>query len=681
MTDSTRIPTWHDHVFFGLHFDLHPSATDTSLGADTTYAHIRAELEKVKPDFVQYDCKGHPGYTGYPTKIGVTSPGVVKDALKIWRRVTRDMGIPLSVHYSGVWDGVQWERHPEWARLRSDGRRFGEPDGPEMAPGFAPQPMAADSLYDDVLLIPQLKEVIDLHDIDGVWVDGECWAAAPDWSARTRQLFTEATGIADIPVRPEDAHWHDYMRFNRERFVAHLRRYAGALHNYKAGFAVCSNWAYTVRMPDDVDAPLDYLSGDFTWAFGLQSAELEAKFMDSRGLPWDLMAWGFTTAGAMRDAQWTAKTAPHLQMEGVTVAANGGAFWIYDQPTRSGRLVGWHMDTFAEVAKFMRVRQHVCQNTTSEPHVALLHSQSHFYANNHPENTSSVYHTGTPAVTLTGALQLLLDNGFHADVVNESTLLRNMSRYPVIAIMEQTHLPEALREAVLDWVKQGGKLLLTGAHVTQDWGKATGVKLAGDPIEGAAYVPATHPGAGEGIQGSVPMFGRWQPVRCTRATILSPLLKTPELRSALRAPAATLSAYGKGAIAVVHGPLATAYGGYQYPGTRVFAGEVLRALAPEMPVEIDAPAFVHLTVRRTKDGARIIHLVNTASENPLSPVQPLIESVAETGPITVHVQQPRRPKSVTLEPGGRKANATWRAGKLAVKIDALHIHNAIVVND
>jgi hypothetical protein len=81
-------------------------------------------------------------------------------------------------------------------------------------------------------------------------------------------------------------------------------------------------------------------------------------------------------------------------MEGATVAANGGAFWIYDLPTRSGRLVDWHMDTFAAVAKFMRARQGICQGTTSEPHVALLHSQSHFYAHNHPENTTSVYNMG-----------------------------------------------------------------------------------------------------------------------------------------------------------------------------------------------------------------------------------------------------------------------------------------------
>lgn len=89
-------------AFFGMHFDLHPSAGDTVLGADTTEANVAELLDRVKPDYVQYDCKGHAGYAGYPTKIGSPSPGIVQDALAIWRKVTADRSIGLYVHYSGV---------------------------------------------------------------------------------------------------------------------------------------------------------------------------------------------------------------------------------------------------------------------------------------------------------------------------------------------------------------------------------------------------------------------------------------------------------------------------------------------------------------------------------------------------------------------------------------------------
>ena len=147
MSDQT---TWHSKVFFGLHFDLHAGEQDTELGKETTYEHIRAELAKVKPDWVQYDCKGHPGYTGYPTKVGTPSPGIVKDALSIWSNVAHDMGLPIVVHYSGVWDRVQWEKHPEWSRRKADGALVG-------GEGWNPHAMATDSPYDDEILIPPVE--------------------------------------------------------------------------------------------------------------------------------------------------------------------------------------------------------------------------------------------------------------------------------------------------------------------------------------------------------------------------------------------------------------------------------------------------------------------------------------------------------------------------------------------
>ena len=109
--------------FFGLHFDLHPGATDTVLGKETSPENVRALLRRVDPDYVQYDCKGHAGYTGYPTDVGWTSPGIVQDALRVWRDVTREFNTGLFIHYSGVWDTVALEHHPEWSVVNADGSR------------------------------------------------------------------------------------------------------------------------------------------------------------------------------------------------------------------------------------------------------------------------------------------------------------------------------------------------------------------------------------------------------------------------------------------------------------------------------------------------------------------------------------------------------------------------------
>ena len=69
-------PAVRKDAFFGLHFDLHPQKADTSLGADISAENIASLLDRVRPDYVQYDCKGHAGYAGYPTVIGW--PSVLK---------------------------------------------------------------------------------------------------------------------------------------------------------------------------------------------------------------------------------------------------------------------------------------------------------------------------------------------------------------------------------------------------------------------------------------------------------------------------------------------------------------------------------------------------------------------------------------------------------------------------
>ena len=38
---SAEAANWHENAFFGLHYDLHPGATDTELGRGTATAYPR----------------------------------------------------------------------------------------------------------------------------------------------------------------------------------------------------------------------------------------------------------------------------------------------------------------------------------------------------------------------------------------------------------------------------------------------------------------------------------------------------------------------------------------------------------------------------------------------------------------------------------------------------------------
>ena len=119
--------------------------------------------------------------------------------------------------------------------------------------------------------------------------------------------------------------------------------------DHQPAFAHMLNWAYTVRMPDEVTAPVDYLSGDFVWAFGMDSAALEAELMDS---PWPAVGpHGIRySPPAVRSskAKWTTKSFAHLAIGGALSRCKLVAH--PNLPTPVQRYVGLHMERIAELA-------------------------------------------------------------------------------------------------------------------------------------------------------------------------------------------------------------------------------------------------------------------------------------------------------------------------------------------
>ena len=91
------------------------------------------------------------------------------------------------------------------------------------------------SPYLDTYMIPQLKELSD-YKVDGAWIDGECWAVEPDYSEASLSRFTRETGITEIPKKPSDKYYPEFMEYTRRLFREHLNKYVNAIHEYNPGF-------------------------------------------------------------------------------------------------------------------------------------------------------------------------------------------------------------------------------------------------------------------------------------------------------------------------------------------------------------------------------------------------------------------------------------------------------------
>jgi hypothetical protein len=644
MTYDRRMrSSWRDDSFFGVHYDLHAAADDTHLGAVLTHDYLRAEIERVAPDWLQCDAKGHPGFTSYPTSVGTPSPGIVHDALRIHRDVTRELGLPLVVHYSGVIDEQAVRLHPDWAVVDADGEHD-------------TMKTCVRSGYRDELMIPQLLELVDDYDVDGIWVDGENWAAVPCWCERCREAFGRP-----VPTTTVDDLWPDWLAFHRDGFVAHVVAYCDAVHERKPTCQVTSNWMGGLIQPGDVPAAVDWLSGDA--APGVDIV-VNARALDGQDRAWELMTWGFITPKPGHPVT-DLKPLAHLQQELAIGLACGGGVQIYDLPERSGHLVAWRQEVLAAMALWCRARHEVVRGTTSVPQAAVLQSDRHHYLHSDP-----LFTTGDGDAPVIGAVHALLDSHIHVDVINEADLLRRGGDYPLLVVPEQEDLSSEAIAALERYVEAGGHLLVTGSRAAAVMPALVGARSAGDPVAGYSLLRSG--------QASIKVTGPWQPVTLVDARAEAHLLASWEPHDATEHVAVTVRHAGTGRVVAAHGPLFAHHAEHHVPRCRDLIGELCALTGAELALEVDAPHRLHATLRE-KDGATIVHLVNMTGRHPLAVVTTHIEEVGPTGPVTVRVRTVRTPASVHLVPGHVEPRWATSAGWTTVELPDVDVHLAVVL--
>ncbi len=635
--------------FFGLHFDFHAGPSDTLIGERVTPQMVQSLIDRVRPDFIQIDCKGHPGYSSYPTRVGHSAGKFVGDPLRVWRDVTARNGVALYMHYSGVIDRRVCELHPDWAVVNSDDRSH------QVTSVFGP--------YVDELLIPQLRELALDYGVDGVWVDGENWGTLPDYSERAIELFRQKTGISDIPRKPDEPHWFEWMQFHRRAFRDYLNRYVTALHQAAPGFQIASNWAYSSFMPEEVLVPVDYISGDYTPLDAVNQARLEARVMAQQGVPWDLMAWGFTWNGN-DPAAFIVKRPVQMQQETAAVLAQGGGFQMYLQQRRDGSIYEWTIPLAEATAAFCRARQPFCQGWKPVPQIGLiLHTEACYRKNPRLFGTSAPSHDA-----LRGILQAMLDAQMVVDVVMDHTLRRSINDYPLLVWPEWETITPAMKSMLLSYVERGGRLLVIGPKAAKLFEQELRVKLLGEPVlksnglEADDWIACTYSLSQEVELSSMARpFGRYYDYWNKDGKAYT---------------AASVADYGRGKIAAVYLGLGERYLHSKSAINRRFLAELIGTLMPQPLVRVSGSSYVDVSLLRKGDRLGV-HLVNMAGPHADRSVH-TFEDIPPIGPLNVEISVPPS-KKATLQPKNRRLKTTYRNGKLSFVIERLEIYDIVII--
>jgi hypothetical protein len=638
--------------YLGIHFDFHAGADCKNVGQDVTREMVEFIIDQVKPDYIQCDCKGHPGFSSYPTQVAYPAPGFVRDQLKIWREVTAERGVALYLHYSGVWDDQAVKHHPEWARIDEQGQK-----DDRKTSVYGP--------YSDELLIPQLKELNDVYGVDGVWIDGECWAVERDYSEKALKAFQDASGISTVPRTKDDPHWYEFSEFQRQSFRNYMQHYVTELHQHNPDFQIASNWAYSSMMPEPVTVDVDYISGDYSAQNSVNTARLEGRSMVHQGKPWDLMAWSFTWT----DRHFSTKTVPQLQREAAVVLALGGGFQGYFPQRRDGSIRRWQIPLMHEVAEFCRARQAICHRAKPVPQIGLIYSGKAFYRKN-----AKLFAAWSGELNvLRGVLQSLLDAQNVVDIVMEHHLQGRIQDYPLLVWPEWETIEPDFKETLLAYVKRGGNLLVIGPQAAALFESELDVTLLDSPaqhVNGLEYR-----GHLAGLK-TISQALRLGPSAKAFGRLYNDTVNVND-RTGPYESAASITPYGKGKIAATYLNLGERYLNASHTVARDFLNGLARELFSDPIVDVTGSHQLDVTLMR-KQGKLMVNLVNTAGPHDNNKVY-VFDQIPPVGPLTITVRHDHRPQSVTLEPSGRKVDYEYRDNSIRLVLPRLKLHDIIVV--
>lgn len=578
-------PLRRSNSFFGIHFDFHATQADNQIGKKLTPDLVDSFLVAVHPDFIQVDTKGHPGYASYPTKVGISAPAIAGDPLSIFRKATAKRGVGLYSHYSGILDGAVATVHADWARVDASGKKD-------------QTAVSIFSNYADSYLIPELKELSD-HHVDGVWIDGDCWALQPDYSPAATNAYTVATGNTHIPRVATDPDYHSYVQFTRDAYHKYLIHYVNALHKYNPKLQICSNWAYAYML-GPVDAKVDFLSGDINSDDPTQ-LEYLVRLLSSHNLPWDLMGWGRTAARP-------------LEIKAAIALAQGGAYEVYLKQNRDASLPLNNLGPVIETARFCRSRKAYCFKTKPIPQVAILMSSGGF-----EKESNEVFGIGGMGIgSVQNMLSWYLSMHYSAQVLQEYQLTAHLSQYPLIIIPGWKNLEPSFVSKLKQYVRNGGKLLITGGDANNLFNDAET----------------------ETLNISYP--------------------------NSLGITAKTFK-YGNGTIVGIFTNLfASEIATKQDALKQVLAG-ITNTLFPIPIITTDGPGQIHVNAT-TKNGQKFFHLVNADFKNDVA-----------TGPLNIKLHLAAKPSAIFLQPGNKRLEFTYNNETAKLTIPGVDIYSILQV--
>ncbi len=673
---------WLKDIYRELHVDAHFGQLPTPYeGFD---AEAAAGILK-DAGFQMVSCFAicNAGYAYFPTKLGVTHPGLKRDFTGEMTGALKKRGIRVLAYVSVGPDRRFHQEHPDWMTLRS-------PTAPAQIRGDMAQ-MCVNSPWLEQAHIPVLEEIVALYGVDGFFLDSliSKFVQGVCYCKYCKQIFGAESG-GEIPVADTDQNVFAHYRWLSRKGARYADKVIGTLTATKPGLAFALNHVWVTHNPVKPPASVTQLVWEPVPPYpGTLSLDLslEARYLSSQtGIAnWSCMA---TRGNGWGD--YSLRDPAAFRHEAAVLLASGGRPYFGDDSYPSGnpdpavyKVYGGVNRRTAELEPFIR-------GAVPVKETAVLLSADSVWSSlllNPPREWMGA--PSSPAVA--GAHKALVEEHAQFGILNSEGLVETLADYKVLVIPEQCILSAKECDSIRRFVRAGGALIATGETGTRDtdnrpvaefsMADVLGVRFVGHSDARRTYLRVKADLAEFGIPAmDIQAPGGYSRVQTTTATSLLELIPPTGPKQAPggapEGPAVTLNQFGEGVAIYCAVRLFT---GYHQEGTPVLgklAAWMLHVAHPPMRRAVvleNAPLNVEAAFN-LRGADRFLHLINYTGDKRMAGAQRLQDFSAVSG-IRVGIASATRPKRIVLAPDRKPIPFEWKDGRAWFQAQPLIMHD------
>ncbi len=440
-----------DFRFRQVHLDFHTSPAIDNIGAEFNKEHWQKTLKEGHVDSITVFSKCHHGYSFHPTNVNEMHPNLKFDLLKAQLEACEEIGVKAPVYISAGFDEKEARKHPEWVLRFKHERGVVEEF---KNPGY--HVMCFNTPYLD-MLIRQVEEVMVNYNPCEIFLDivGERACYCPKC---LEDMKKEG-------LNPDDD--GDVFKFGQKVYRNYLDRVYDAVKKHNSETVIYQNSGHLSKGRRDLVDTLEHyeLESLPTGGWGYDHFPMSAAY--ARTLCDNYL--GMTGKFHGTWGEFGGFKHPNaLIYEACLSLAEGAGCSIGDQMHPEGRLNPMTFRLIGKAYEEVEKKEPWCKGAKNIADIAVLSVEAMGVDRNSQEGRADF-----------GANRILLET--HR-LYNFIDIDEDFSKYKLIIMPDYVRFNEILKEKTSEYLKNGGKIILSGISGVDENGKFsvdTGIKYIG----------------------------------------------------------------------------------------------------------------------------------------------------------------------------------------------------------